>query len=240
MADHILFVFEGERTEDQIATNLLSHFINDEGRVIVKTAYKTDIYRLYKDLDEDDDLDVFLLLKEKNPHLQSFSSTNFSQIFLFFDYDGHISTADDKKIEELLDFFDEETDKGKLYLSYPMVEAIKCFRAADETLDFKDLVYKIAQGTKFKSYVDSYIASDCCNLKRYTYEIWLKLIEVSLKKYNWITCGKFNLELDSVCQKKLLASQIAKHIPNGEVSVIASFPLMLGDYYGIKYFNRPD
>jgi hypothetical protein len=50
MAEHILFVFEGEKTENQIANNLLSFFIKEEGKVVVKSAYKTDIYWLYSKL----------------------------------------------------------------------------------------------------------------------------------------------------------------------------------------------
>ena len=43
MTEHILFVFEGEKTENQIANNLLSFFIKEEDKVVVKSAYKTDI-----------------------------------------------------------------------------------------------------------------------------------------------------------------------------------------------------
>lgn len=65
MAEHILFVFEGEKTENQIANNLLSFFIKEEGKVVVKSAYKTDIYWLYSQIIEDGDLDIFHLLKRK-------------------------------------------------------------------------------------------------------------------------------------------------------------------------------
>ena len=146
MAEHILFVFEGEKTENQIANNLLSFFIKEEGKVVVKSAYKTDIYWLYSQIIEDGDLDIFHLLKEKNDHLKEYSRDIFSQIYLFFDYDGHISTASPEKVETLLTFFNEETDNGKLYISYPMVEAIKCYKSRDETNNFRDLCYVVPQG----------------------------------------------------------------------------------------------
>ena len=44
---------------------------------------------------------------------------------MFFDYDGHAPLADDEKIKELLILFNEETSFGKLYISYPMIEALK-------------------------------------------------------------------------------------------------------------------
>ncbi|ROW57287.1 hypothetical protein C3E80_21145, partial [Cronobacter malonaticus] len=73
-----------------------------------------------------DDLDIFSLIKERNPELESFTRDMFSQVFLFFDYDGHSNNASDEKIRKLLDFFDEETEKGRLYISYPMIESLKC------------------------------------------------------------------------------------------------------------------
>ena len=78
MTEHILFVFEGEKTENQIANNLLSFFIKEEDKVVVKSAYKTDIYWLYNQIIEDDDLDIFHLLKEKNDHLKDYPRDIFS------------------------------------------------------------------------------------------------------------------------------------------------------------------
>ena len=36
--------------------------------------------------------------------------------------------ADDSKIKEMLQFFDNETENGMLYISYPMVEAIRHYK----------------------------------------------------------------------------------------------------------------
>ena len=69
MTEHILFVFEGEKTESQIFKNLLLHFFNEEDKFIVKSAYKTDIYQLYQEVIEKgdpDDIEVFTLLRKKN------------------------------------------------------------------------------------------------------------------------------------------------------------------------------
>ena len=72
--------------------------------------------------------------KEK---LKDFKRSDFAQIYLFFDYDGHATNASDKKITELLSFFNEETEKGKLYISYPMVESFKHIESTDEFEDLK-------------------------------------------------------------------------------------------------------
>ena len=238
MAEHILFVFEGEKTENQIANNLLSFFIKEEGKVVVKSAYKTDIYWLYSQIIEDGDLDIFHLLKEKNDHLKEYSRDIFSQIYLFFDYDGHISTASPEKVETLLTFFNEETDNGKLYISYPMVEAIKCYKSRDETKNFRDLCYVVPQGSSFKQFVDGYVALQCRDLTCYSQDHWMEILHLNLKKYNWITSDKFDFSFDELCQNRLLEAQIYKFInPHNTVSVIASFPIMLTDYYGKSWLT---
>ena len=137
MASNILFVFEGERTEKQIANNLSKYFIVENS--IIHCAYCSDIYLLHKEISEDTDLDTFALLKDKPSNkdiLSSYQRNEFAEIYMFFDYDGHATMADDEKIKEVLSFFDEETTSGKLYISYPMVESLKHF---SKTIDFANL-----------------------------------------------------------------------------------------------------
>ena len=54
--------------------------------------------------------------------------TLFSQIFLFFDYDFQNRLGTQKVngiLDEMLDFFSDETENGKLYINYPMIESLK-------------------------------------------------------------------------------------------------------------------
>ncbi len=71
--------------------------------------------------------------------LENISKDQIAEIYLFFDYDKHASNSSDEKIKKMLEVFDNETEKGKLYISYPMIEAIKHIR---RELDFKDTVAK--------------------------------------------------------------------------------------------------
>ena len=149
MAENILFVFEGEKTERTITDSLLKHFISKGNRVVI-SSFKTDIYTLYGKIKKDSDLDAFALVKENDESLDDFNRDSFSQLFLFFDYDGHSNAANDSKIFELLDFFDEETENGKLFISYPMVEALKCISSIEDSDDFYNHSYKISEGASFK------------------------------------------------------------------------------------------
>ena len=137
-----LFVFEGSRTEDKVVQMLERNFLGE--KVALKCVYDAEIYQLYRRLKDDDfALDVVNLLKERSPQnaekLKDCDRDTFAYIYLFFDYDGHSTLADDDKIIELLDFFDNETDNGMLYISYPMVEAIRHFKDMES---FKTLTVK--------------------------------------------------------------------------------------------------
>ena len=126
MSNNILFVFEGEKTEDQIIDSLKKFYFNQE--MIITCAYCNNIYNLYKQLHTDEDLDTFNLLKDipiNKQNLKEYKRTDFAEIYLFFDYDGHDTMADDSILIDLILKFNEETEKGKLYISYPMIESIK-------------------------------------------------------------------------------------------------------------------
>ena len=63
----------------------------------------------------DEDLDTFNLLKDipiNKQNLKEYKRTDF-EIYLFFDYDGHDTMADDSILIDLI-LKNEETEKGKL------------------------------------------------------------------------------------------------------------------------------
>ena len=58
----------------------------------------------------------------------------------FFDYDFQNSQLSlyeiNRRVEEMLKLFDDETDNGKLYINYPMIESIRYTR--DKYLKVRD------------------------------------------------------------------------------------------------------
>lgn len=235
MSNHILFVFEGERTEKQITDNLTKYFINDDENSIVQCAYCNDIHELHKVISQDDDLDTFALLKEipqNREILAAYKRNDFAEIYLFFDYDGHDNLADDTKIKEMLTFFYEETAAGKLYLSYPMVEALKHIPTST---DFKDLKVLAKENIRYKNIVNSEAENKLKHIKKYTKEIWVSLIELHLKKVNFITNDDYMLPTENVVQSEIFLKQLEKYINvDATVAVLSAFPVFLFDYYGYK------
>lgn len=232
MSEYILFVFEGEKTERTITDSLLKYFINGEHRVVI-SSFKTDIYSLYGQLKKDEDLDAFAIVKERDESLSQFSRDSFSQMYLFFDYDGHSCASDDNKISELLEFFDEETDNGKLFISYPMVEALKCLSKIDDLEGFCEHTYLIKEGKAFKNYTSEYACKSLIQFKNYSSQMWNDIVRVHCSKANYLMMGDKTFPVLNLSQRELFALQKERFIDlHGSVSILGSFPLLLLDFFG--------
>lgn len=237
MSNNILFIFEGLKTEKLITDSLIKFFVNEN--TVITCAYCTTIYKMYADISADEYLDTFSLVKdisENKDALKGFKRSDFAQIYMFFDYDGHASNASDKKLNDLLTFFNEETEKGKLYISYPMVEALNHIESFDT---FNDL--KTAR-KDFQNYKK--IVRDNCieNLKRfnlYEMDMWKKLIEIHLKKMNEIVNSVYEFPVEIVDQLTIFNKQLEKYINVDQtVSVLSAFPVFLHDYYGNEELKK--
>ena len=202
MNNHVLFVFEGEKTEKQIVANLSQYFFSE--RTIIQCVYCNDIYELHKEIVFDEDLDAFMLLKEipqNKALLSNFSRNDFAEIYLFFDYDGHDTLASDEKVEELLAFFDEETSYGKLFLSYPMVEALKHIPSNLE--NFKTLKVQAKENIKYKQLVNNEARKEMKQINKYTSEIWGQLLELHLSKLNFLINNDYTIPKQQILQLKI-------------------------------------
>lgn len=92
---------------------------------------------LWKQLQQDAfQTDIIEIVREYDPLarklLRNYSRDDFSEVYLFFDYDGHQGNlgqaegvSGDEVLKAMLQAFDNETDQGKLYVSYPMAEALR-------------------------------------------------------------------------------------------------------------------
>lgn len=229
MADYILFVFEGAKTEETVINSLNPHFISKDEGVIIYASYQTDIYKLYEEVKDDEFLDIFEIIKEKNETLKDFERHVFSQIYLFFDYDGHAHHANDEKIKHLLEFFNEESDNGKMFISYPMVEAIKNINSQN---DFNMETFKISELTNFKKHVNDNSDKKYIHFNLYSKDQWVDVIKTHCNKANYLLNGENNFPREIIEQKTIFNMQKTKHIIHGNISIISGFPLMLLDYFG--------
>lgn len=232
MSNKILFIFEGAETEEKIVCNLQKFFVNES--TTIKCIYGAEIYQIFKSIVADNDLDTFNLIKErnleKNAVLEGYNRDDFAEIYMFFDYDGHSTLADDTKLNELLEFFNEETDKGKLYISYPMVESLK--HICDyET--FRDLAIECKYNVKYKKIVAAETRKELINFNSYMLETWKLLIYTHLKKMNFIINKSYTFPSELYTQQTIFLGQLNNYIiPNAFVAILSAFPIFLHDYYG--------
>ena len=77
---------------------------------------------------------MFIILKKK-------FNINYSDIILIFDFDPQDDLFTSKKIEEMLEYFKESSDMGKLYINYPMVESFYHMKTIPD-LNFHKYVVK--------------------------------------------------------------------------------------------------
>lgn len=247
-----LFIFEGAKTEDKLVGKLEINFLGDNHAI--KCVFDAEIYQLYRAIKDESvfSLDIVTLLKERTTEnaeiLKDYNRDSFAYIYLFFDYDAHSTLADDKKIEEMLSFFNDETEEGMLYISYPMVEAIRHFKDLES---FKSLTVKCKRGNC--PYINECLEDEIClkephyknlvahdsrpqlsNVNSYTRQVWQELIIAHLCKANYLVNDEFVLPKFLISQKDIFSKQLEKHILHKcpKVAVLSAFPLYVLDYYG--------
>jgi hypothetical protein len=237
MSSIILFVFEGEKIEPQILKSFEEQFSTKDRSL--KCVYGTVIYNLYSKIAVDDSFDTLILLKEYakiTKELVDYEVDDISEIYFFFDYDGHASSASDIKLENLLNLFDDPLGVGKLYISYPMAESLKHF---SDKIQFQDLKFDISKGRDYKGVVKQECSKEFEDIISYTTAIWNMLIDVHLKKMNYIVNGTyvFPSEEDKVKPKEVFSKQLEKYINiDNSVAVVSAFPMFLFDYYKYDKF----
>lgn len=237
MSNKILFIFEGDKTEKQIFESLCNHIFAVNANDVVVCVFGAEIYQLYNqiiDMDEADFVDVVEIIKERelqrgNNTLKNCSRKEFSEIYLFFDYDGHAIGADDAKIEELLSYFDDETNNGRLFISYPMVEALKHLN----DYPFKERCVKCKEKINYKNLVQTECKYLYTDITRYTKAVWSNIINEHLNKMNYIVNDNYIFPDCQIPQNEIFQKQLDKFITlNSTVSVLSSFPIFIYDYFG--------
>lgn len=130
----ILFIFEGAKYEPPLYDGIKTLFFPSATDQII-CSFCSSIYTFYKRLKDKfgefaDVVDVLKTELEKTDpenELFKYKSSNFESIYLFFDYDFYRGDLETKnaKVRKLPEYFNEETDNGRLYVSYPMIESIQ-------------------------------------------------------------------------------------------------------------------
>ena len=243
----ILFVFEGGSAEPKVFDSIGKLFLSGEDFRLIRC--KHDLPTLYSHLKANgDDLFRILPFKENGIEIPEGKrlDTLFSQIFLFFDYDFQNRIGLDKVneiLDEMLDFFDDETDNGKLYINYPMIESLKYTKEMPDNNYYQYVVsrgecvkhqfkgnaeqfaYARAKGFKF---IDLSRTKEANVIKN-----WDNLKFQNVTKANYIVSGSNTIpeHKENINQNAIFEAQKSKHVDvNMDVSILNSFPIFIYDY----------
>ncbi|WP_187979815.1 hypothetical protein [Pseudomonas oryzihabitans] len=237
--ERTLFVFEGERLERLYFGSLEKVFFpNQEERLLA--TFKNDIYELYKEISADDDLDLFELVKELNPsvneddNLTRLRRDQIGQIYLFFDFEPSDDQFGGRKLLEMLNRFDNETEHGKLFISYPMVEAIRDIDNVEEFLA-RSVAIEDSRGKIYKRMSAERGSQAYQDARKITALEWRFLIEANLRKANLIIesgnpLGPVN---NQACIARKQLNEEDENLPRDPLFVLSAFPIFLADYFGL-------
>ena len=232
----ILFVFEGENREPTLFKTL-EHLYFSTNKQIRICSYKNNIYDLYKRMTETDEPeDIITILKKKliadkdNPLKEIRRRSDFSQVYLFFDYDSHNNKdhiVSDSQIQEMLLFFnDESSDYGKLFINYPMVESIRYAKNKLPDTDYHTYTSPINLGKKFKEkanddsvYKNLDFITFRINLKTQNLKIPSRQEKIDEVKRNWEYLVQMNLtKANFICTENNALPANETDVAQGKIS----------------------
>ncbi len=184
----------------------------------------------------------------------------FQKFIFFFDYDIHNQDKSksldrnelNNQLSKLLDFFDDETGQGKLFINYPMVESIRytkklpdekydeyIFRL-DDLSSFKEKAAEFSYyknldfiALRFRKNRELVIPSE--NRRKEIEEHWRLIIKQNAAKAHHICSSAETISLLSISQQDIFLNQMEKFFSKGFISILNSFPLFLIEYFGPSF-----
>ena len=255
----ILFVFEGEYREPELFATIQKMFFPKDNERIAY-SFGNNIYELYNELSKLDDAgDLVSLLQERcsgqadNP-FEGLNSSDFSEIYLFFDYDfqnKNLELAEiNRQLKEMLSIFNDETEYGKLYINYPMIESIRYTKELPDDKYYEYVVSR-AECSGFKRLAADFSAYSSLDFilidpRKELSELsekklkslrnnWEYLKIQNVNKANYICHAKNEKpnKKEEVSQMQIFESQLQKHVnkEQSEVAILNAFPLFLYEYF---------
>lgn len=248
---HIAIVYEGEKTEKALLEKMQEVFFKDiTETVIFSFPACGNIYMIWSELKKNEfEIDVIDVIRGMNVEteklLKGYSARDFSEVYLFFDYDAHNDNVpkvyrNKDIVNELLNAFHNETENGKLYISYPMIESMREISSGDEK--YRSFYVSVDNLENYKQYVSEELEFQ--NFHHLTRKQWEVACRASVKRARLIVNFKdkiptYNYFLKELTQQKIYKAQLKNFILlNKMVGVVNSVPLFLLEYFDEDFWNQ--
>lgn len=246
MPDHkFLFIVEGDADEPRFIKQLFSKCYSS---VDFKTyTYRTNLHNLAKVIDEeypdfeDDEIDIKLVLKsqEDSEAKRKILEEKYTDVFLIFDFEPQQDVPRFPVIRRMLEYFNDSTNHGKLFINYPMMQSFKHFSKLPDP-SFASLKVTIDECRTYKRLVGS--LSNYTDVTKYTYPIFMSLVVHHLRKANLILTGEYTVPTkDEYLQwnyMKIFDRQIEEKDRNYAVFVLNTCIFILVDYRPASFFMQ--
>ena len=202
---------------------------------------------------------------KQNPFHPNTKPEYFSETYLFFDLDLHNQNSKNSlstghkldQVRTLVNFFNDETGNGKMYISYPMIESVRYTKELPDNC-FHTYTYP-AFSTNFKQDAAAFSAYPNLDFisfrfstkgnKQKGWEIevpkliknWMNISKQHILKANWLCNRQLSIpaSYNSVQQNSVFNAERELITQKEEISILNAFPLFLFDYFGKKLFIHP-
>ena len=219
-----------------------------ESKIITLSAARN-IYMLYQVLKKDDfETDVVEVLRDTvelaKDVLAGISRQDIDEIYMFFDYDiqqnnirhGEKTVTADSALREMLSVFNNETEHGKLYVNYPMVEALYDYKRSSCEAFYSCYV----PIDRIKEYKTSSGENNPNASKHMQIEDWKDILNAF---YLRIKCLfefdelSFDEYQNKVTPYEIYLKETILIVEKKKVFVLSAFPEFLFDYFRLDFWK---
>ena len=183
----VLIVVEGKKTEPRIMSHLFDCFGISERHQIY--SFKSNLYVLYQKMflkSDPESYDLLQVLKEDAaPEDEWKLDINYSDVLLIFDLDPQDHYYNPDHVLQMLNYFKESSDMGKLYINYPMVESYYHMKTIPDP-NYLSYSFPVTNLKSYKKHVGEIRKNNYDSYAR-TQEECISLIQANITKAKLIT-----------------------------------------------------
>ncbi len=249
----ILLIVEGKRTEPKLFHQF---FFKMEMTNVEIIPFETNIYVLYneiKKLNSNSDYDTTSTTEalkmifdvqgkaEESKKLEE----KYPYIYLCFDFEYQDKLIDilnkEEYLNEMLDYFNDETENGLLFINYPMIESYRDFPKNLNIYNYKDLKIEISKVPNYKSIVHKRGLQ--LNITKYNKLLFDFIVLQNVLKIEYIINKKYELPkwdvlISYLTGKEILALQFV-NINDNKMLYVLCLSVCIGLYfYGKSYYDE--
>lgn len=242
----VLVITEGPRDE----LHLIKSICRDLGIADVDFySYKTDFHNFARimlpdgALKPDDTIDLLLELKSHEPDEKEreILSGIYTDVYIVFDFDPHVSKPEFEKILILAKYFTSSSDMDRLFVNYPMLQSYRHLKTLPD-MGYAERTVSMAEILGYKELVFREGATELQSVHDYNH---IQLMEIAA--HNYIKREKMlgrtgEIRADSkyngLDDIKILEIELSELRENGRCYVLNTSSLMYLDYNPKNFFTE--